>query len=414
MCGIVLRGTEMSPPLLHEVAALPALLGGSWLSSACESSEGGMWIKRQLEIYAGDMLWNGRWDYYSDSKCTSFLYAVTAAGSYIQRFGRTGNQDEREKNLETFRDTKKHTSNLYNSQGLESQQDFRESKLFFRTKRGLDEKDSIELLRDSLAEWMPAKLTNNLFESYGSKPEVNQRMLRTGDDIGEAFEDTTTEGFVFEDELESSTLPEITKSQRNTYEDESYRHLLQNAQPSMADAFAAMLRGNQRHDETTKKPEGPTIPSGTTELDLHVAESVLIAGDLAIAARCGAQILGDDREMGRLGLRVRPMSTWPRSCVPRALESPSTLGLRAKVGVNWSGQYTLLLGLRDDHIWESPLLQCGTTPSHNPTLRAHLRRSVGLRYGFYTSSGTRHRIYNWYLFILFHVVIAWGIHRVYL
>ncbi|XP_043279034.1 uncharacterized protein [Venturia canescens] len=453
VCGAISRGTESSPPLLHEVAALPALLGGSWLSSSCESCEGGLWIKRQLEVYAGDSLWTGRWDYYSDPRCAVFLYAVTAAGSYIQRPGRQRRHGEESPGPETF----EHFIGDDDARGASSVRAGQSTASFVeRPRRFADDKTPVEASqrrdetekrssdddyrsKKTLAEWMTPELARNLFEIYGSKKEMSGAMLPSAEELDEAIgtlaadgpvdnsekvgssdrpNKTTSEShFASSNNEESSensrnaqdpsatspTPPSSTgerKSRRSLESEDSYRHLLQNAKPSMADAFAAMLRGNQRREETTRKPMTSSIPAGTTELDLHVAESLLVAGDLAIAARCGAQIYGDDRELGNRGLRVRPLVNWPRSCVKHALEAPSTLGLRARVGVNWSGQYTLLLGPRDDHLWEAPLHQCGPTPSHNPALRAHLRRSVGIRYGLYTSAAARFSDYYGKSFIV--------------
>ncbi|KAG8040420.1 hypothetical protein G9C98_002416 [Cotesia typhae] len=190
----------------------------------------------------------------------------------------------------------------------------------------------------------------------------------------------------------------------NSATDDSYRHLLENSPPSMAQSFTMMLKGNQNdfNDESSvSKVNGPDeretilnkkkssslsskILIGTTELDLHVAESLLIPGDLTIANNCGANI--DDNGYG--GFIIRPLNYWPRNCVKHAIETPSTLGLRAKIGVNWSGQYTLLLGPRDDNLWEPPLRQCGSTPSYNYVLRAHLRLSLGYKYGLFISSSS--------------------------
>ncbi|XP_034937218.1 uncharacterized protein [Chelonus insularis] len=377
VCGAISRGTESSPPLLHEVAALPALLGGSWISSSCESCEGGLWIKRQLQFYSGDILWTGRWDYYSDSKCMNFLYAVTAAGSYIQRAGRQKRHRMPINDVPTTFD-----SPLKGSSDLISITSSDESKIealigardFLRAKRNLNG-DSMDKKWDM--DWIKAT-AKRLLDIKGTKGNFQPEIIINTEKSKKQDDSTTTVKPV-----ESTTidLDLDGKARRSLHAGDSYRHLLQNAQPSIAESFTLMLRGNQRHEDTTKKPSISIIPAGSTELDLHVAESLLIAGDLSIAARCGAQIIDDGR-----GLRVRPLNIWPRNCVKHALEAPSTLGLRARLGVNWSGQYTLLLGPRDDSLWEAPLRQCGPTPAYNPVLRAHLRQSLGYRYGLFVSS----------------------------
>ncbi|KAK2577149.1 hypothetical protein KPH14_003309 [Odynerus spinipes] len=279
ICGSIFRGTEYNPPLLHEVAPLPALLGGSWISSQCESVKGGLWSRRHIEIYSGDKLWAGRWDYHVDPRCTVFFYSITAAGSYVQRAR--------------------------------------------RHKRERGDAKPMGIFVDSLTNEEQNRLRRNL--------------------------------------------------------DDTYHHLFRNARPSMVESFATMLRGNQQREEVAKKTQISSTPSGTTELDLHVAESVLIPGDASIVSRCGGKEVG------------RPLSLWPRNCIPLAIEAPSTLGLRAKVDVSWMGQYILRLGPRDENIWNMPLHQCGPTSSHNPKLRTYIRKSLGFRYGLRSSAASNFR-----------------------
>ncbi|KAF7417404.1 hypothetical protein HZH68_000057 [Vespula germanica] len=275
ICGSIFRGTEYNPPLLHEVAPLPALLGGSWISSQCESVKGGLWSRRRVKIYSGDKLWTGRWDYHLDPRCMIFSYSITAAGSYVQRAG--------------------------------------------RYKR---DKDSTRLFQLS---WNPSM----------DKPKDRSRRSMDG----------------------------------------AYRHLFRNARPSMVESFASMLRGNKKREEIAAGAQTSSgTPSGTTELDLHVAESVLVPGDMSIVDRCAGKEAG------------KPLTLWPSNCVPLAIEAPSTLRLRAKVGVSWSGQYILRLSPRDDDIWDMPLRQCGSTDSRNPRLRIYLRKSLGLKYGLASSA----------------------------
>ncbi|XP_012271610.1 uncharacterized protein LOC105694984 [Orussus abietinus] len=631
VCSTIARGTETSPPLLHEAAALPALLGGSWLSSSCESFEGGFWMRRQLQIYSGDKLWTGRWDYYEDPKCTSFLYAISAAGSYVQRAGRQRrhplqyNFDEPtvvrdfdpgimslllptdgEFFKESFRERRSIDREKWRSKELHDYQNFKkilgirdvddgdrslegiiggmklearknmklglkdelEDKVDFRISENekFEEMDTEEFprMKKELAEWMTPELAKKIFDMYGPKKVRTEEMLPTLEEIREAIgksdelsemrqkiddeemtelqnhilrdskllaskmtstssstiplEGTTWESsqitevwngrdegndfststilpqettesllpipdeqvgdnldnmkdkkfgliseapesttipekevnpseqnqsslplttrqptpvepssvisiskkdnteneenkvrFVLEARSSSvkmsqtkrrNILPEKTEGQidenlevgkaRRSLDEDSYRHLLQNAQPSMVESFAAMLRGNQRYEQTTKRPLVPPMPSGTTELDLHVAESLLIPGDPAMAQRCGSQ--------GEV------LTSWPRNCVRHAIEAPSTLGLRARIGVNWVGHYILMLGPRDDNLWQAPLRQCGPTLSYNPRLRAHLRRMVGLKFGLVSTSGAGES-FSW--LIVLQVVVCW-------
>ncbi|XP_015112579.1 uncharacterized protein LOC107038171 [Diachasma alloeum] len=400
VCSAISRGTENSPPLLHEVAALPALLGGSWISSNCESCEGGLWIKRQLTVFSGDLLWTGRWEYYTDPKCTKFIYAVTAAGSYVQRAGRLRRHELSERDFIEPKETvfSYPIEEILNSEPTDSDSKTENTKRFKRNADQLQPKN-FQMKKRDFSPWIKPEMAKKLLDIYEEDRSLSAAMIpriNFEEAVVEPKTETTstttsTTTTTTERQTERRKLEETTESladmavRRTLSSDDSYRHLLRRTHPSLAESFATMLRGNQRREETTAKPFVSPIPTGTTELDLHVAESQLIAGDLSIAARCGAQIVSD----GSGGLRVEPLSSWPRNCVRHALEAPSTLGLRARVGVSWSGQYTLLVGPRDDNLWEAPLRQCGRTPSHNSALRAHLRQSLGHRYGLLRSSGGR-------------------------
>ncbi|XP_063995715.1 uncharacterized protein LOC135173053 [Diachasmimorpha longicaudata] len=418
VCSAISRGTENSPPLLHEVAALPALLGGSWISSNCESCEGGLWIKRQLNVYSGDLLWTGRWEYYGDSGCTRFIYAVTAAGSYIQRAGRLRRHQLSERD---FIEPQETVLSYPIDEMIDSEQSDLGMENPKRFKRNADQIETQKNFSPRIKSEMAKKLLDIYEEdrslSAAMIPKINfeeARIEAKTKTISTTSSPTTMT--MTERQTEKITLEQTTESlvdsalRRTLTSDDSYRHLLRSTHPSLAESFATMLRGNQRREETTQKPFVSPIPTGTTELDLHVAESLLIAGDLSIAARCGAQIVSD----GSGGLRVKPLSSWPRHCVRHALEAPSTLGLRARVGVNWREQYTLLVGPRDDNLWEAPLRRCGKTPSRNSALRIHLRQSLGHRYGLLTSGaanfGTCGHFYLLSIALVTQLLLPFAIH----
>jgi len=330
ICSSVIRANEFSPPLLLEVAALPALIGGYWHSERCESSEGGIWLKRQFQIHSGDKLWTGRWDYYDDAQCVKPLYAITAAGSYIQRAGR---QRRHEELLDYFRD-------------------INASQKFKRSVQVINNPDITNVRRDLYRNPMFTKERLWTILLRGRQRDRERRLK--------------------------------TRRPKRSLGDSVYQFLY-NTQSSVSQSrFTAMLRGHQTHETTTKKsPFTWFAPSGTTELDLHIAESVVIPGAM-MSIRCNAD---------RKGL---PLINWSRTCIPRAIEAPSTLALRAKLSVNWNGQYILLLGPRKDNLWEAPLRQCAQIPPHNSFLQAHLRRSVGLRFGLISSAMTN-RISVWLL-----------------
>lgn len=328
----MIRATEFSPPLLHEVAALPALIGGYWHSERCESLQNGVWYKRQFQIYSGDKLWTGRWDYYDDPLCTTLLYAVTAAGNYVQRALRQRRHEEMDEQafLDYFR------SGINTSRRLFKRRSFQEN--------------------DDAA---GGTVQNDFYRNTGIG--TSRRIARR--------------------ETQSA------KRQWRSLSESVYQFLYNTQSSLVQSRFAAMLRGHQQAHEITSRrtSSGWSTLSGTTELDLHVAESLLILGH-DITTRCATK---------RVGL---PLIVWSRICIPRKIESPSILGLRAKLSVNWNGQYILLLGSRDDNLWDAPLRQCAHLPPHNSDLRAHLQRSVGLRFGLLSSAISTSRISVWSLF----------------
>ncbi|XP_074095524.1 uncharacterized protein LOC141525083 [Cotesia typhae] len=414
ICGAISRSTKNNPPLLHQVAALPALLGGSWISSSCESCQGGLWIKRQLQFYSGDFLWTGRWDYYSDPKCNYFLYTVTAAGSYIQRpeklkHNQFSSTDD-DNNKDSLIIKKNHSSNLVIRRSKRRSKKVEDKDYLKYDKWHVNwiTSDSAKLLDILKSNSLRMPLPSNLFKNNSHLNIINKLKITV-----DTVDSTSTIKSIIVNELNNTKITSSSDKKNfrvnyignhNSATDDSYRHLLENSPPSMAQSFTMMLKGNQNdfNDESSvSKVNGPDeretilnkkkssslsskILIGTTELDLHVAESLLIPGDLTIANNCGANI--DDNGYG--GFIIRPLNYWPRNCVKHAIETPSTLGLRAKIGVNWSGQYTLLLGPRDDNLWEPPLRQCGSTPSYNYVLRAHLRLSLGYKYGLFISSSS--------------------------
>lgn len=322
ICSSISRSTELSPPLLHVIVPLPALIGGYWLSERCESVEGGIWSRRRFQIYSGDKLWTGRWEYYDDPKCSLFLYAITAAGSYIQRDGRQRRSE--------MIDSESVTPNYFHS--------LNDSARFFK-RRASDPR------RDNLM---------SSDEESPTRTDIHTEISRT--------------------QGKTMKRPSISKRSMSDSIYQLFRDVQSNPEQSR---FMAMLRGHPVSKTTLRKPAVWDVPSGNTELDLHIAASNLIPGDAAVANRCDADWATD-----------MPLTNWPRNCIPQAIEAPSILRLRAKMEMNLNGQNILILGLRDDNVWHPPLGQCAQIPLHNPILKAHLRRTVDLRFGLLSAAPT--------------------------
>ncbi|KAG7209583.1 hypothetical protein KM043_011244 [Ampulex compressa] len=370
ICGTIARGTEYSPPLLHEAAALPALIGGLWLSLACESIEGGFWSKRLFRIHSADRLWTGRWDYYVDPKCSTLFYTVTAAGSYVQRT--MGQHNRRIDNDQSYEN---HFNNIpeMNDPRINVEENITSTTTY-------PPNSNLENTRSTRSSREPRSKFDNVFPHYLNISRrswsINERKLNLPKKILQTIHDT-------ESVDKSARRSLVSKREKRNLEGSIYRHILQNTETSMADSFVAMLRSN-RGEENNKKKSSFVLGglSGSTELDLHVAESTLIPGNSAVARRCGF------RETVKSSLLRISLSSWPRNCVPRTVEAPSTLGLKAKLSMDWSGYYILLLGPRDDDPWNPPLRRCSGVPPRNPFLKAHLRRSIGIRYGLLSSASS--------------------------
>ncbi|XP_029672157.1 uncharacterized protein LOC115240883 isoform X2 [Formica exsecta] len=323
ICRNVFHSTESSPPLLHQTAALPAMIGGIWHSERCESSAGGIWFRRKFQIYSGDELWVGQWDYYDDPHCLKFLYGILRIGSYVQRAER---QDDEEIDQDIFPDYFLNTTGKFV---------FKRSVTNTRTIR------SAELYQ------------NNLYNKNRSSKDKKQSKHKK------------------------------TQRQERSVRDSVHQFVYDAPSSITQSRFAAMLRGHQTYESTTRKPfSASKVLIGTTELDLHIIKNILIPRDPAVSIRC-------DKDRF-----VSPLTTLPRNCVPRTIETSPILELRAKLSVNWHGQYILLLGSRDDNMWDAPLRRCAQLSPYNPALRTYLQRILYI--GLFSSASTS-RISAWFL-----------------
>jgi len=321
ICSSVFHSTESSPPLLHQTAALPAMIGGIWHSERCESSAGGIWSTRKFQIYSGDELWVGRWSYYNDPNCFQFLYGILRIGSYALRAER---QDE-ELDRDIFPDYFLNTTEK------------------FVFKRSLTDTGTTP----------SAKLYQN--SSYNENgPSTDEKQSK-----------------------------DKRAQRRKRSMSDSVHQFLYAPSSIIQSRFAAMMRGQQTYESTTRRPFSPSkVLIGTTELDLHVVKNILIPRDPAIRSRCDKDRFDS------------PLTTLPKNCGPRTIETSPILELRAKLGVNWYGQYILLLGSRDDNTWNAPLRRCSQLSPYNPSLRTYLQRILYI--GLFSSASTS-QISTWFL-----------------
>lgn len=322
ICSSVFHSTESSPPLLHQTAALPAMIGGIWHSERCESSAGGIWSTRKLQIYSGDELWVGLWNYYNDPNCLQFLYGILKIGSYVLRAER---EDNEEPDRDIFPDYYLNTTGK------------------FVFKRSLTDTRTIH----------SAKLYQNSSHNENGTSKNEER-----------------------------SKDKKAQRQKRSMSDNVHQFIY--APSSIIQSrLAAMLRGHQTYESTTRRPLSTSnILIGTTELDLHIVKNILIPRDPAISARCNKDRFNS------------PLTTLPKNCVPRTVETAPILELRVKLSVNWYGQYILLLGSRDDNTWNAPLRRCTQLSPYNPSLRIYLQKILYI--GLFSSSSIS-RISTWLL-----------------
>ncbi|XP_072761246.1 uncharacterized protein [Anoplolepis gracilipes] len=316
ICSSVFHSTETNPPLLHQTAALPAMIGGIWHSESCESTTGGLWSIRKFQIYSGDELWIGQWDYYDDPYCSTFLYGIRRIGSYIRRAER---QYDEQVDEDIFSDYFSNATRKF---------------IFKRSVTNARIIRSAKLYKNSL--YNKSKPSKN-------KKSKNKKLQRQGRSVSD-----NVYQFVYD-------APSSTDRSR----------------------FAAMLRGHQTYESTTRKPFFSKTLTGTTELNLHIIKEALIP---RVSIYCDK------------GDRFDSTQTSPRNCVPRTVETPSILKLRAKLSVNWHGQYILLLSSRDSNLWDAPLRRCAQLSPYNPPLRTYLQKILYI--GLFSSAS---QISPWFL-----------------
>lgn len=106
------------------------------------------------------------------------------------------------------------------------------------------------------------------------------------------------------------------------------------------------------------------LPSGTTELELHVIESRTISVDKMVSSsRCGGATKRPTGSMRNEANSIFPF--WSRNCAPRTIRAPAILRFKARISLDWNGDYTLLLASRNDDLWEAPLRRCSETTLPN-------------------------------------------------
>lgn len=286
------------------------MIEGFWHSERCESTSGGNWSKRKFQIYSGDELWVGQWDYYDDPRCSQHLYGVIRLGNYVQR-------TERQRDVE---DVNHHVFTNY---------------------------------------------FGNVTAKFIFKRSAINRIIRN------------------EEKLNQSSFEKARRQKRTV--SRVYQFLYDTQSSVLQSRWMAMLRGQQTHNEhTTKKPFSTWKPLfGTTELDLHVAKNIPIDKKIPkeMPNRC------TDWFNSPL------IASSSKHCARYIVETPSIMELRAKLRIDWNGQYILLLGSRNDTRWDAPLRRCGQFSTDNPFLRSYFRRNF---FQLFSSASTS-RVSAWFL-----------------
>ncbi|OAD60746.1 Protein APCDD1, partial [Eufriesea mexicana] len=152
-----------------------------------------------------------------------------------------------------------------------------------------------------------------------------------------------------------------------------YRHFFQDTEESILSRSNRRQKLKMNQQEFTSRinrfemQKSGTLPTGTTELELRILESLLIPVGKIVPTSCKGITKGI-REIRRI--RRNEANLWSNNCILRTIEAPTTLKFKARIGLDWKGDYTLLLGSWKDDLWEAPLRRCPET-----TLQNHFRKS---------------------------------------
>lgn len=96
--------------------------------------------------------------------------------------------------------------------------------------------------------------------------------------------------------------------------------------------------------------KGVALPSGVTELELQIVESLSIPIGNAASTLC-------NRIISRGTKRTKSWKS-SKNCIPQTVKAPATLLFKARVSMDWNGDYMLLLASSKDDHWNSPLRRC--------------------------------------------------------
>nr|XP_012139510.1 PREDICTED: protein APCDD1-like isoform X1 [Megachile rotundata]XP_012139511.1 PREDICTED: protein APCDD1-like isoform X1 [Megachile rotundata] len=123
-------------------------------------------------------------------------------------------------------------------------------------------------------------------------------------------------------------------------------------------------------DVDANKFKDVVLPFGTTELELQIVESLSIPVSNAVSTLCGRTMKGSKETKKVKGVSAKSgkssiLYLWSKSCVPRTVQAPATLLFKAKVSLDWNGDYILLLASWKDDLWNAPLYRCSGIASRN-------------------------------------------------
>ena len=75
--------SSLSPPLLKPRPHIGVTPEGEWLSRRCETRPNTLFLMRRLSFFR-DRMWQGKYEYYRDEKCSQPIFTIVAKGKYIQ------------------------------------------------------------------------------------------------------------------------------------------------------------------------------------------------------------------------------------------------------------------------------------------------------------------------------------------
>ncbi|KAF3424737.1 hypothetical protein E2986_00714 [Frieseomelitta varia] len=196
--------------------------------------------------------------------------------------------------------------------------------------------------------YVDSTCSNSLY-SINAAGNYVQRVVRQRRDV----EDSNTK---------TSNIEDLEKLRKNLVLN-IHRHLFKDTEElnSLELKQRQKMKINQEQESIIGnfKVQKDKLPFGTSELELKILEYSFIPVDKIIPINCK----GTTKEIKHIRNEA---GLWTKNCILGTnFKAPAILKFKARIGLDWKGDYTLLLASWEDDLWEAPLHQCSEITSRN-------------------------------------------------